>query len=125
MQDIIVKRTDPVASADLIDHGLSKQAKPPGQEKAVASFSQVPLVRKPAAPARLLAREKIVGPFSRYPAVKKPISRQTLDLVSSNFHQNNQIRFDTRGVTHHGVGSTYRQLVKCIRVAVQMRHLEI
>jgi hypothetical protein len=83
MEDIIVKRINPVASASSIDHGPPKEAKPAVQEKTVAPFSQVSLARKPTAPTRSLVREKIVGPFSRYPAVKKPISRPTLNLVAS------------------------------------------
>ena len=58
MQNIIVKRSDPVVSAGLIDHGLSKQAQPPF--KTVSPFSQVHLARKPTVPARPLFERKLV-----------------------------------------------------------------
>lgn len=80
MQNIIVKRSDPVVSAGLIDHGLSKQAQPP--VKTVSPFSQVHLARKPTVPARPLVREKI-GSFSRYPAVKKQILKPAINPVAS------------------------------------------
>jgi hypothetical protein len=83
MGDIIVKRTDPVVSAALIDHGPPRQAKPPVHEKSVASLNHGPLAKEPTVRTRSLVREKIVGPESRYSAVKKPISRPTLDLVAT------------------------------------------
>jgi hypothetical protein len=83
IEDTIVKRIDPIISAGLIDHGLSAQAKTPGQDKTVAPFSQVPLAKKATVPTRTLVQKKIVGPFSRYPPAKKPILRPTLDLVLS------------------------------------------
>ena len=81
MENVIVKRSGPVASDGLIDNDQQKQAQPP--VKSVARFSQVPLAKGRPAPMRPFVREKIVGPFSRYPAAKKPISRPTLDLVAT------------------------------------------
>lgn len=83
MQDVIVKRGGPIASAGWMDNGLPKQAKPLVQGKTVAPFGQVPLARKPTIPARPFVRAKIVGPIGQYPAVKKPISRSTQNPVLS------------------------------------------
>jgi hypothetical protein len=80
MENVIVKRSGPVASDGLIDNDQQKQAQPP--VKSVARFSQVPLAKGRPAPMRPFVREKI-GPFSRCPAVKKPIWRPTRNLVAS------------------------------------------